>query len=241
MTVDLSWAPAKSQHADGPMDVAQVNNIPDGPAAMEESTEVVSEKFSFRPARSLLDSAEKLKQQAPPVQPQRGAVTPEKVLAENNRAAAAASQPLPVSDNEDDEENLDEDGSEDGDIKGVTRSSARTEENGIAPEAATKEAATPAPASGGWDLSFLKKNQAQAAAATDAAEKAIAAEKSGAPSQPQASAATGGWGADFLSANKAAVGAATAAAKADLDKKAGKSSSGMLRATVVLVVFFLPP
>ncbi|KAK9916254.1 hypothetical protein WJX75_000598 [Coccomyxa subellipsoidea] len=192
----------------------------DGPMATEE-LEVVAAKFSFRPARSLTDSAEKLR---PPSQPQ---PTPEKVLEENNRAAAAASQPLPVSDDEEDE-HLDEDGSEDGDIKGVTRSSAHAGENGNGPAVSGAAAASaPAPAAGGWGADFLKQNQAQAAAAKEAAEKAIAAaEKGGAQSQPQPSAAAGGWGADFLKSNKATGDAAGAALQAELEKEAGKTNSG---------------
>jgi hypothetical protein len=199
-----------------------------------EELEVVAAKFSFRPARSLTDSAEKLR---PPSQPQ---PTPEKVLEENNRAAAAASQPLPVSDDEEDE-HLDEDGSEDGDIKGVTRSSAHAGENGNGPAVSGAAAASaPAPAAGGWGADFLKQNQAQAAAAKEAAEKAIAAaEKGGAQSQPQPSAAAGGWGADFLKSNKATGDAAGAALQAELEKEAGKTNSGVLQALVLIASVFI--
>ncbi|BDA40844.1 probable nuclear pore complex protein NUP98A at C-terminar half [Coccomyxa sp. Obi] len=179
--------------------------------------EVAQAKFSFRPARSLLDSAEKIRT---PSQPQPVIPTPEKVIAENDRAAAAASQPLPISDDDEDEdeEHQDGDGSEDGDIKGVMRSSARPKENGETP--ATTRAAAPVSSAGGWDSGFLKKNQAQAAAAAEAAEKA---ERGGAQSeaQPQASASKGGWDSGFLKQNHAQAAAASEAAQKAIEAERG--------------------
>lgn len=212
--------------------VHQVAAVADG-STETEALEGVVPKFSFRPARSLLDSAEKAEK--PAAQPQLTGATPEKVLEENNRAAAAAAQPLPESDEEEEEQEQDEDGSEDGDVKGVMRSSDRAKENGCA-SAAT--AGAPAAASGGWDLSFLKENQEKAAAAASAAKEAIEVANGGGEkaeqkaSQPQPSAtgkpaAAGGWDLSFLNANKRAADAAAAAAKAELDKAAGKSSSGV--------------
>ena len=188
--------------------------------------EVGKARFSFRPARSLLDSAEKVRT---PPQPQPVIPTPEKVIAENDRAAAAASQPLPVSDDDEDEDEEhgdgDGDGSEDGDIKGVMRSSARPKENGDTP--ATTSAAAPVSSTGGWDLSFLKKNQADAAAATAAAEKAIAAERGGAQPEPQAqaSASAGGWDLGFLKQNQAQAAAASEAAKKAIEAERGGAQS----------------
>lgn len=182
------------------------------------AAEVAQARFSFRPARSILDSAEKIRA---PLQPKPVIPTPEKVIAENDRAAAAASQPLPVSDDDDDdenEENGDGDGSEDGDIKGVMRSSVRPKENGDTP--AIISVAAPA---FGWDLGFLKKNQADAAAAAEAAEKASAAERSGAQPEPQsqATASKGGWDLGFLKQNQEQAAAASEAAKKQIEAQQG--------------------
>ncbi|CAL8466864.1 g6400 [Coccomyxa elongata] len=184
------------------------------------TAEVAQAQFSFRPARSILDSAEKTRA---PLEPKPVIPTPEKVIAENDRAAAAASQPLPVSDDDDDgtDDNGDGDGSEDGDIKGVMRSSVRPKENGDTP--AITSAAAPVSSGFGWDLGFLKKNQADAAAAAEAAEKAIAAERGGAQPEPQsqASASKGGWDLGFLKQNQEQAAAASEAAKKEIEAQHG--------------------
>jgi cytoskeletal protein RodZ len=140
----------------------------------DNASAIATPKFSFRPPRSLHDSAEKAKKQK-----LEGALaaqaTPEKVLAENDKAEAAAQQPLPESEDESES---------DVEVKGVSRSSAHpTENGGSAPSGAASGTAAkenaPAAASGGWNQDFLKKNQAQAAAASAAAKEAIEAETGG--------------------------------------------------------------
>ena len=198
-------------------------------------------KFSFRPARSLQDSAEKAKQRKQEAAAAAAHPPPEKASAINAEAEAAAKQPLPDSADEDDEDYDDE-------VKGISRSAPRPTENGddgalsastAGPAAKATAASTaaagdkkaaqapaPAAAAGGWDLSFLQKNQGQLAAATAATEKEVAEAKGGkaAPAAAPA-AASGGWDPDFLKKAQAKVAAATAAAEKDLaDAKGSKAA-----------------
>ncbi|EFN52215.1 hypothetical protein CHLNCDRAFT_139064 [Chlorella variabilis] len=146
--------------------------------------------------------------------PLTAAKTPAEAEKANQAAAEAAKSPLPESDLSDEEP------------------PPTAPEPAPAPKPA--EAAKPAAASGGWDLSFLQKNQAAAQQALEAAAKEAEAGKPSAaaadapkfsfaaPAQVPAPASTAasGWGEAFLKSNQAAASTAAEAAAKEVDAAA---------------------